>query len=125
MSDAQGMLCVMGDLTQHFSSWEFSCDHCGELVGPDARLLVALERLRHEVDRPLRIVSGYRCATWNRRVGGKWFSQHRHGRAADIPGNYATVDQCRRAGFVGVGTRAGRVIHVDVTPGRRFFTFRE
>ena len=115
----------MGDLTRNFSRWEFACDHCGRLVGPDPGLVLALQRLRDEVGRPLRIVSGYRCRFYNRAVGGKWFSQHLHGRAADIPGGYANTDQCKRAGFVGVGLKRGQVVHVDMTPGRRWFTFIE
>ena len=113
----------MGDLTPHFSAWEFKCPHCGYLVGPAPKLLDCLERLRREVGRPLTIVSGCRCVAYNRRVGGHPRSQHLHGRAADIPGNYATTDQVRRAGFHGCGLRGGRVVHVDVTPGRGFFTF--
>lgn len=113
----------MGDLTAHFSRWEFKCDHCGYLTGPSPALLEALERLRAEVGRPLTILSGCRCVAYNARIGGHKRSQHLHGRAADIPGGYASVEQCRRAGFHGVGIRAGRVIHVDVTPGRAFFTF--
>jgi uncharacterized protein YcbK (DUF882 family) len=115
----------MGDLSPHFSSWEFACNHCGYRVGPTPALLDALERLRGEVGRPLAIVSGDRCVAYNRRVGGIPRSQHLHGRAADIPGSYATVAQAKRAGFHGVGLKSGRVTHVDVTPGRGFFTFDE
>jgi uncharacterized protein YcbK (DUF882 family) len=113
----------MGDLTAHFSRREFRCG-CGKIHGdPAPQLLAALERLRALVGMPLPIVSGVRCATFNRRIGGIRASQHLTGRAADIPGYYATVGQCHDSGFIGVGTREGRVIHVDVTPGRRPFTF--
>ena len=113
----------MGDLSAHFSGWEFKCPHCGYLSGPTQLLLDVLERLRTEVGRPLTIVSGCRCVPYNKRIGGHPRSQHLWGRAADIPGGYASVDQARRAGVHGCGLRGGRVIHVDVTPGRRFFTF--
>lgn len=115
----------MGDLSANFSRWEFRCPHCGYLVGPSPLLIECLERLRAEVGRPLAIVSGARCIAYNQRVGGIKTSQHVQGRAADIAGNYASVDQVRRAGFHGAGLRGGRVIHVDVTPGRRFFTFQD
>lgn len=114
----------MGDLTEHFSRWEFACPCCGR--GTAHRdLLTALERLRTEVGRPLRIVSGYRCVSHNARVGGIPTSLHLVGRAADIPRGYTHVNQVRRAGFHGVGIRAGRVIHVDVSEGGRFHTFRD
>lgn len=113
----------MGDLSAHFSRSEFTCGHCGALVGPTAQLLGALERLRAAVGKPLRIVSGYRCPVWNARVGGIRSSRHLRGDAVDIPGGYATVSQCRAAGLVGIGVRAGRVVHVDMTPGRRTFVF--
>jgi len=113
----------MGDLSAHFSSWEFRCNHCTYLMGPSPTLLACLERLRAEVGKPLTIVSGSRCVAYNRQVGGIKTSQHISGRAADIPGSYCTPDQVRRAGFHGCGLRGGRVVHVDVTPGRGFFTF--
>lgn len=114
----------MGDLSEHFSSWEFRCgDGCGKAVA-DERLVAALERLRKAAGgKPLAIVSGARCERHNRKVGGIRSSQHLTGRAADIPGGYATAAQVRDAGFAGCGMRGGRVIHVDVTPGRGFFMF--
>lgn len=115
----------MGDLSRNFDSSEFRCGHCGRLVGPDAGLVTVLQRLRDELGKPLRIVSGYRCRQHNRAVGGAVFSQHLHGRAADIPRGLVTVNMARRAGAVGIGLRAGWVIHVDMTPGRKTFTFVE
>lgn len=54
-------------------------------------LCEALEVLRHELGgRPVRVISGYRSAIYNRKVGGARFSQHVQGRAADI-----TVDDIR------------------------------
>lgn len=115
----------MGDLSAHFSRWEFRCPHCTGLKNPTVELLAALERLREEVGLPLQIVSGYRCTVYNAQVGGIRTSQHLWSNAVDIPGNYASVDQCRRAGFHGVGIRRARVVHVDMTPGRGFFTFKD
>ena len=115
----------MGDLSEHFSRREFRCgDGCG-YARAEQGLLDALERLRAIVKRPLPIVSGSRCVAWNAHVGGHPRSQHLHGRAADIPGDYATARQARDAGFHGVGVRRGRVVHVDVTPGRSFFLFED
>lgn len=122
----------MGDIAKNFNRAEFRCGHCGRLDALDVDLVRALQRLRDIVGKPLNIVSGYRCCAFNATVGGTRYSQHLYGRAADIPGGYATVAQCRRAGFVGIGVRAGRVIHVDMTPAqvlprqyRKSFTFAD
>ena len=112
----------MGDLSANFSRSEFRCPHCG-VATVDARLVTVLQRMRTRVGRPLVIVSGYRCAVQNRRVGGIPGSQHRQGRAADVPGDYGDVMAWRAAGAIGIGVRRGRVIHVDVTPGRSSFVF--
>lgn len=115
----------MGDLSAHFSRWEFDCPHCGALKGPTQELLAVLEGIRRHLGRPLVIVSGYRCPTYNRRVGGIAKSEHLAGRAADIPRGLVTPSLAKECGAHGAGVRDGWVIHVDVTPGRRFFTFRE
>jgi len=43
-----------------------------------------LEPLREEINCPIRILSGYRCLTVNKLVGGSLTSQHMNGQAADI-----------------------------------------
>jgi zinc D-Ala-D-Ala carboxypeptidase len=113
----------MGDLTRYFSRWEFDCPHCGTLIGPDVELLDVLERLRAQLGRALVVVSATRCAEYNARVGGIKSSQHLVGRAADIPRGLFRPRDARKAGAHGCGVRGGWVVHVDVTPGRRFFVF--
>lgn len=109
----------MGDLSPHFSAREFA-DRVTGAVYVEQPLLDALERLRAICGgRPLRIVSGYRSPATNRAVGGASRSQHMYGRAADIPYGYATVDQARRAGFTGIGSKGNYATHVDVRPGTR------
>lgn len=108
----------MGDVSRNFDRSEFACGHCGRLDALEKGLVQRLQRLRDIVGKPLPIVSGFRCPEGNASVGGSRTSQHLYGRAADIPGGYATVDQCKRAGFVGIGVRKGRVVHVDTTPAR-------
>jgi uncharacterized protein YcbK (DUF882 family) len=115
----------MGDVSAHFSRWEFDCPHCGALEGPAGELLQVLERLRAHSGRPLVVVSGYRCPEYNARVGGIRSSQHLHGRAADVARGLFRASTARDAGAIGVGLRDGWVIHVDVTPGRTYFTFDE
>lgn len=113
----------MGDLSRHFSRSEFRCkDGCGRDY-PTPGLLAVLEAMRRAKGRPLRIVSGVRCAAHNAAVGGSPTSQHVHGRAADVPAGYASVAQWKIAGAVGIGVRRGKVVHVDVRPGRLPFVF--
>lgn len=104
----------MGDLSEHFSRAEFSCRHCGRLDFISCELVANLEMLRSIVGRPVTIVSGWRCRTHNRAVGGATRSQHVLGKAADLPARLATPDQARRAGFRGIGTKGPWAVHVDV-----------
>lgn len=107
----------MGDLSPHFSRWEFACRHCGR-AEVDQHLVDHLEVLRVLKGGPLRIVSGFRCPAHNASVGGARASRHLRGDAADIPAGYATVDDAERAGFTGIGQRGKWAVHVDVRPGR-------
>lgn len=106
----------MGDLSAHFDSAEFRCRHCGQVkVAPG--LVTKLERLRSLIRRPLPIVSGYRCAVHNARVGGAPASKHLVGEAVDLARGIATVDEAGRAGFTGIGYRGQWAVHVDIRPG--------
>lgn len=109
----------MSKLSPHFNSAEFECrgkDGCKSIL-PNQKTLAALEKLRSICgNRPLRIVSGYRCSTRNGHVGGAPRSRHLMGDAVDIPEGYATIDQARQAGFTGIGSRGPWAIHVDTRP---------
>lgn len=114
----------MGDVGPHFSRSEFRC-HGFRVAGHPAHdtlvhevLVENLERLRAIVGRPLVVVSGHRCAWWNRRVGGARQSQHLFGHAVDLVQGYATVAQAERAGFTGIGNRGQWATHVDVRSRR-------
>ena len=75
----------MGDLSKHFSLWEFACP--GTLLNStfvDSRLLLALEELRALLRQPIYILSGYRTLEHNTAIGGSTNSQHLLGKAADI-----------------------------------------
>lgn len=109
----------MGDLSPHFNRREFACHHCGKIIDPPPSLLASLEALRAMLGRPIRIVSGTRCAAHNRAVGGARHSRHLLGDAADLePGLGVTVHQAQQCGFHGIGYRSRdrRVVHVDMRP---------
>ncbi|MCW7079297.1 MAG: D-Ala-D-Ala carboxypeptidase family metallohydrolase [Canidatus Methanoxibalbensis ujae] len=66
-----------------FRPKEFKCPCCGKLI-IDPELVQLLDRIRYELGRPIRITSGYRCPSWNKKVGGKRNSAHLKGKAVDI-----------------------------------------
>lgn len=116
----------MGDLSPHFSRWEFRSSDDGSLPELEVllRLVSHLEVLRclagHD---PLIIVSGHRSAALNEAVGGAARSRHLVGDAADLEHGAVTVDQAVAAGFTGIGTRDGVPTHVDLRPERARWTY--
>lgn len=70
-------------LTKDFARVEFQCPCCMKCaMRPE--FMDALQRLRDEYGKPIRINSGYRCANHNARVRGAAESQHLYGNAVDI-----------------------------------------
>ena len=92
-------------------------------------LCETLEVLRAALGRPITILSGFRTAAYNRRIGGARASQHVEGRAADIvvKGLSATAVHAKLLELHAVGKlpRLGGLgayhgfTHVDVRPGDR------
>lgn len=104
-------------LSENFTLEEFACPHCGE-VSVDVRLLAAVQAIRSQLKEPVRILSGFRCATHNQAVGGASDSRHCSGQAADI-----TCENFEKAISVaatlatvnGIGIdRERKMLHVDV-----------
>ena len=73
----------MTRLSKNFTSEEFECPCCGELIVSPA-LISKLQELRDIVGKPIRITSGYRCIQYNKSVDGYSNSPHTEGVAADI-----------------------------------------
>lgn len=82
-------------------------------------MLQLLEAIRAWSGKPVAIVSGYRCPVHNRAVKGATYSQHMLGSAADIRVPGLTLDRAYYLGAVGVGTKDGLAVHVDVRDGAR------
>lgn len=75
-------------LTKNFNLSEFKCrdgsDVPDELLENVQRLAKNLQVLRDHIGRPIRVISGYRSPSYNRKIGGAKKSQHMVAKAADI-----------------------------------------
>lgn len=106
---------------------EFRCGCGGRSRGcrtalATRELLRSLEALRsRSYPAGLAIVSGYRCPSFNRRVGGISTSHHLTGEAADVPRRVRPgAISTSATGLTGIGYgHHGLVIHVDVGEPRR------
>lgn len=104
-----------------FSFADFRCGCGGRYTGCRVilvrrELFWTLERYRVRVGGPVRVVSGYRCPTHNRRVGGASSSQHLYGTAADVGYalTYTAAATLRVAAGIGrSGLRPYKVRHLD------------
>jgi hypothetical protein len=112
----------MGDLSLHFSRYEFVCPHCGALI-LDPELVPALEEYRALAGgRPMNIHDGYRCPEHNAAVGGVPHSEHELGAAADLTITGLKLKQMLAyalsvPAFGGIGIYPDQgFIHVDVRP---------
>lgn len=110
----------MGDLSPHFSRWEFAEHGSGALPSgyPDPKLVELLEVLRAQLGKPLHIVSGYRSPSYNRSIGGARRSYHLQGRAADLDSGVVPLRLAVAAGFGGIGECRGWAVHVDTRKPR-------
>lgn len=116
-------------LGAHFNTLEFTC-HCGHPNCIRQRIACALvERLnslREEIDQPIQVHSGFRCAEKQQDLRNAGMetaigtSQHELGRAADIAvatGSMHALLQLCKEKFKAVGA-AHSFIHVDLRDDR-------
>ena len=113
-----------GNLSEHFSTDEFACHHCGQCGNIHPKLVELLEKLRANMGGvPIHINSGYRCPIHNANVGGVPNSQHVLGTAADlaVPAgmNFEKFQwYIEQLPFDGIGLYPySDFIHVDVRDG--------
>ena len=105
-----------------------------EQYNPPANILANIrrinkyvERIREEMNRPLRITSGYRCKRVNDKVGGVGNSMHLDALAVDIaynsiPDALKLVDAGIKAGFTRIGLGNG-FIHFDLKPSKTVWLY--
>ncbi len=104
-------------ISRHFRLSEFECK-CGKcpVTIACAKQVSLLEELRSLINKPIQILSAYRCPEHNKKVGGAQFSQHMLGNATDIVVHGLSVDalwdMCVNLEFDGIG-RYDNFVHVD------------
>lgn len=68
---------------KYFKDTDGSCK-CGCGGNIHHNLYLLLDTLREALNKPIKINSGFRCADYNKKVGGVNTSQHTKGEAVDI-----------------------------------------
>jgi uncharacterized protein YcbK (DUF882 family) len=75
-------------LSKNFKKSEFRCrdgkDVPSELMDNLRELVENLQIIRDHIDKPVRVISGYRTPKYNRKIGGARKSQHMKAKAADL-----------------------------------------
>ena len=113
----------MGDMSNNFNRSEFACKGegcCNHTARIQQRLVNALQKLRENINKPIIVVSGYRCSKHNIEVGGAKESMHVKGLAADIKVDGMSVEELYEAVLAIPDFSNGGVgiyktwIHVDV-----------
>ena len=119
------MLNQINDLiiAPHFNLSEFACPCCKRVM-LHPRLLWKLIGLRKILERPVSITSGYRCFSYNRKVGGVANSYHLIGLAADIKVKDVNLiellGKAEEIDFSGIGFYEKKhFLHLDVRPTKR------
>ena len=106
----------------NFSPAELACRHCGKhYYWPE--YMDALQTLRERAGRPIRLLSGHRCALHNASVGGAPLSQHLR-LATDLDLREHDRKQlaimARECGFTGLGYYQN-FLHIDMGGKRHWF----
>lgn len=107
-------------VAEFFHLDEFQCPCCLR-VKLHPVLLQKLNDLRHRIQKPIIITSGYRCPVNNEEVGGVNGSYHLFGMAADIYVAKMSLKELLNAaediGFSGIGYYPeNNFLHLDIRP---------
>jgi uncharacterized protein YcbK (DUF882 family) len=104
-------------LSKNFALNEFACFDGSNEITVDYDLIDKLQQLRDTLGKPVKVTSGYRTVTYNKKCGGIPASHHLTGKAADIKVSRMSSAELARAadklGFLGIGIYP-TFTHVDV-----------
>ncbi|MFA5345830.1 MAG: D-Ala-D-Ala carboxypeptidase family metallohydrolase [Candidatus Omnitrophota bacterium] len=104
-------------LSKNFVLNEFACKDGSNQIMIDYQLITLLQQLRDTLGKSVRITSGYRTASYNKKCGGISTSHHLTGKAADIRVSGLSPLELAKAadriGFKGIGVYP-TFTHVDV-----------
>lgn len=84
----------------HLREFDCKCESCTETIVNMVHI-ARLEQLRREINKPIKITSGFRCKDHNYNIGGTKNSQHLLGNASDIALTAIDEDKLKRI-FIGV-----------------------
>ena len=71
-------------LSASFKVKEFACNDGSDPIFISPSLVEVLQAIRTHFGKAVNINSGYRTASYNKKVGGATYSQHLYGKAVDI-----------------------------------------
>ena len=110
-------------ITRNFSTNEMACSHC-QKADMDEEFMRVLQSIRDEMQRPLKITSGFRCEKHNAKVSSTGKNgPHTFGKAADILISGADAMRlfavAQKHGVSGVGMsqrgdHSKRFVHLDI-----------
>ena len=110
-------------ITRNFTTDEMACACCGK-ADMDEEFMKVLQSIRDEMQRPLKITSGYRCQKHNEQVSHTGKSgPHTYAKAADILISGADAMRlfavAQKHGVSGVGMSQkgdhnNRFVHLDI-----------
>lgn len=106
-------------LSANFKVREFACTDGSDPIFVDSELVNVLQKIRAHFGKPVTITSAYRTPGRNKAVGGKPYSMHLYGKAADIkvknvsPAKVAAYAEKLLPNKGGIGTYS-TFTHIDV-----------
>lgn len=110
-------------LSANFKVSEFACKDGSDTIFINPGLVTVLQKIRDHFGKPVIITSAYRNDTYNKKVGGADYSQHKYGAAADIfiigvsPATIAAYVETIMPNTGGIGIYSS-FVHVDVRVAR-------
>lgn len=114
------------NISDHFKVKEFACKDGSDKVMVDNNLVVILENIRKTINKPIKIISGYRTGSYNRSCGGADNSYHLLGQAADIQVSgmdvYELAIIAAQHGARGIGTYpVQNFVHIDTRINKKYW----